>query len=235
MNTSQVTGGAGSAWADLSARHASRREKAFSKADSDGSGGVDPTELQTLLAQAQGATAGTGSTSTQDEALFKKMDSDGNGSLDAGELDVGMRALTSPPPSTMGFAQSRGAGGDDAGGPPPDGGLAGLMDQIAQASDTDGDGSLDQDELGKLGDTLASAFEGALQSMGADAGTSMAVTATSQEGSSDSASADSGGSDTSSSDAASQLAQRLATMIAQQYARFSGADTSPDTSIRMAA
>jgi hypothetical protein len=95
--------------------------------DSDGSGSVDATELAAMLEK--GPLSGQSGDSA---AMLKKMDSDGDGSLSQDELSQGMRDLMPPPPSTMAFAQQRGAANDD--------------DAFASL-DADGDGQLSRAEF----------------------------------------------------------------------------------------
>lgn len=120
---SSITGvsSGSSAWSSMGAISSSRaqmKEKLFSKVDSDSSGGVDATELQSMLDDIAKHTGTSSSTSAAD--ALKSLDSNGDGSLDADELDQGMKGLMPEPPSTMAFAQSRSEGGmQGAGGPPP--------------------------------------------------------------------------------------------------------------------
>ncbi|WP_374256832.1 hypothetical protein [Aquabacterium sp.] len=120
---SSITGvsSGSSAWSSMGAISSSRaqmKEKLFSKVDSDSSGGVDATELQSMLDDIAKHTGTSSSTSAAD--ALKSLDSNGDGSLDADELDQGMKSLMPEPPSTMAFAQSRAEGGvQGAGGPPP--------------------------------------------------------------------------------------------------------------------
>ena len=147
MSTISAVAGASSAWADISSSRASAmKEKMFAKVDSDGSGGVDKTELQGMLdhiAQKSGATLGSA------DDLLGTMDSDGSGSLSSDELDAGMKSLMPPPSSTMDFAQTRSAT-SGPGGPPPasdDSSSSGSSTGTSATStastdplDTDGDG-----------------------------------------------------------------------------------------------
>jgi Ca2+-binding EF-hand superfamily protein len=111
----------------------------FAKVDSDGSGGVDEAELQTMLDDIAQKT-GTSVDGSAGE-LLSKMDSDGDGSLSQSELDEGMRSLL-PPPSTMDFAQARGTDGGSGG------------DDLFGKIDTDGDGEVSGTELQALLDAL---------------------------------------------------------------------------------
>ena len=168
-------------------------EAMFAKVDSDGSGGVDATELQTMLdhvAEKSGQSLGDAST------LLTQMDSDNDGSLSQSELGEGMKDLMPPPPDTLAFAQQRGMGGNsddaaadllaaldsDQSGEVSAGEMQTLIDQLAQtagsansssttpsgedlvqALDSDGNGSLSGSEL----QALRSDSEGAAATGGA--------------------------------------------------------------------
>lgn len=128
-------GSVGSAWSSASLqRSASYRapEKLLSKLDTDQSGGVDGTELQSLIDDVAQKTGMTLDTSAKD--MLTQYDADGDGSLNGDELGDAMKSLLLPPPTTMEFAQSRGMAGDD------------LFAKV----DGDGDGSVSQDELQSL-------------------------------------------------------------------------------------
>jgi len=119
-----------SAWSAMSTSRASRQQEMFNKIDSDGSGGVDATELQSMLDDIAKHT-GTASTTTAADALTK-MDSNGDGSLDSSEMEAGMKSILPEPSSTMAFAKAR----QGEGGPPPAAPSGG-------ASSTDSDGEFD--------------------------------------------------------------------------------------------
>ncbi|MBB2777903.1 UNVERIFIED_ORG: Ca2+-binding EF-hand superfamily protein [Comamonas terrigena] len=104
-------------------------EKLQADFDADGSGALDATELQSLVDDMASRTGQSGSRSAQD--LLSANDSDGNGSLSTAELESALSSMR-PAPSTLDFAQGRGAGAEDD--------LFGKMD-------SDGSGSLSQDEL----------------------------------------------------------------------------------------
>jgi Ca2+-binding EF-hand superfamily protein len=120
MSTISGVSSANSAWSSMSTSRAQMKDKMFAKVDSDGSGSVDKSELQTMLDDIAKHTGSTSTTSADD--VFSGMDSNGDGSLDKSELDKGMKSLMPAPSSTMAFAQSRtgdGGGPEGAGGPPP--------------------------------------------------------------------------------------------------------------------
>lgn len=106
----------------------------FAKVDTDSSAGVDQTELSTMLSD---TTSKTGNSLGDSKQLFSKMDSNSDGSLSSDELGLGMKDLP-PPPSTMDFAQSRGATGSN-----------GSQDDLFAKvnTDSDGSGSLSQAEF----------------------------------------------------------------------------------------
>ena len=145
MSSISGISGSTSAWSSMIAMRGNRppggmdKAQMFAKVDSDSSGGVDEAELQTMLDDISQKT-GTRFDASAGE-LLSKMDSDGDGSLSQTELDEGMRSLL-PPPSTMDFAQSRGADGADAG------------DDLFGKIDTDGDGKVSSDELQALFDKM---------------------------------------------------------------------------------
>ncbi|MEO0002984.1 MAG: hypothetical protein RLZZ22_676 [Pseudomonadota bacterium] len=87
-------------------RQARMQERLFQKADADGSGGVDSTELQTLLDKAAKKT-GTSSNSSAADVLSQS-DSNKDGSLSSDELDSVMKSMFPPPSSTQEFLQARG-------------------------------------------------------------------------------------------------------------------------------
>lgn len=134
-----------SAWSAMSTSRASRQQEMFNKVDSDGSGGVDATELQSMLDDIAKHT-GTSSTTTAADALTK-MDSNADGSLDSSEMEAGMKSLLPEPSSTMAFAQARNAEGgpQGAGGPPPSGSTSSSSSDI-DPLDTNEDGTVSEQE-----------------------------------------------------------------------------------------
>ncbi len=130
----------GSAWSSASLqRSAGQRtpEKLLSKLDTDQSGGVDGTELQSLIDDVAQKTGMGLDTSAKDMLAQYDADGDGDGdgSLNGEELGSAMKNLLPPPPTTIEFAQSRGMERGMAGGD--------LFGKV----DSDGDGSVSQDEL----------------------------------------------------------------------------------------
>jgi Ca2+-binding EF-hand superfamily protein len=142
MSTISGVSSSSSAWAAVSAQRAQHQAKMFAKVDTDSSGGVDQTELSTMLSD---ISSKTGTSLGDAKELFTQMDSNSDGSLSSDELDSGMKALMPPPPSTMDFAQSRGMGGSN-----------GSQDDLFAKVDTDGDGAVSKDELQVLTDKIKS-------------------------------------------------------------------------------
>jgi Ca2+-binding EF-hand superfamily protein len=181
MSSISGVSGNASAWSAMSTSRASRQQEMFKKVDSDGSGSVDATELQSMFDDIAKHT-GTAMSTTAADAL-SKMDSNGDGSLDASELDKGMKSLMPQPSSTMAFAQARNGEGGPPPPPPSDGTsstssssidpldtnkdgvvseqerAAGEADiqAILQAADTDGDKKISASEFDKFKDMLSNA------------------------------------------------------------------------------
>ncbi len=128
MTSIRGLGGASQSWGSGQSRKADHEARLFAKVDSDGSGGVDATELASMLAK--GALSGQSGDSA---ALLKQMDGNGDGSLSQDELGQGLRELMPPPPSTLDFAQSRGAANDEV--------------DVFTELDADGDGALTRAEF----------------------------------------------------------------------------------------
>jgi Ca2+-binding EF-hand superfamily protein len=154
----------GNAWAASSATRTAPKDKLFSLVDSDHSGGVDTTELQTLMDQVSKKTGVTNSNTAAE--LMTKLDTNSDGTLDGSELHGGITSIVQLP-STMEFAQARadnssgatGKAGDDlfskvdsnADGSLSSSEFAALMDKMsASSSSSDKFSSLDKDGDGKL-------------------------------------------------------------------------------------
>ena len=158
MSTISGVGSGSNAWADVSsARQSAMKARMFGKADTDGSGGVDQTELQNLfdkVAKKTGATAASAS------EQFSKMDTNGDGSLSSDELSTGMKSLMAPPNSTVDFAQRQGMpSGPPPGGPPSAGGGGGGGGGSASTSSTSSSSSTSYDPLDTNKDGVVSAQE----------------------------------------------------------------------------
>ncbi|BDT73071.1 hypothetical protein os4_26180 [Comamonadaceae bacterium OS-4] len=141
MSSISGVSGSSNAWAAVSAQRAQHQAKMFAKVDTDSNGGVDQTELSSMLSD---VASKTGASLGDSKELFTKMDSNADGSLSSDELDKGMKDLM-PPPSTMDFAQSRGMGGSN-----------GSQDDLFSKVDTDSDGAVSKDELQVLTDKIKS-------------------------------------------------------------------------------
>lgn len=152
MNITSALGGA-SAWSGRAAGPpdgAQRAQARFAKIDTDGSGGVDATELQTVLDK---LSQKTGTDLGKAEDRLAAMDSDGDGSLSSAELDSGIKSLLPQPSSTMEFAQRMGDGpGGPQGMPPP-------PPQGGEPSGDSTSGSTGTDPLDTNGDGVVSAQE----------------------------------------------------------------------------
>ncbi|WP_295956362.1 EF-hand domain-containing protein [Rhodoferax sp.] len=133
------------AWATMAAE---RKAKLFAKTDTDGNGGVDSTELQTLMDKVSERTGVTNPSTAAD--LMSKLDSNGDGTLDATELQKGIPSIV-PLPSTMDFAQARSTGG--TGSADTSNGITTTVTTTV-SGDSDGDSdafaSLDTDGNGQL-------------------------------------------------------------------------------------
>jgi Ca2+-binding EF-hand superfamily protein len=153
MSTISGVSSTSDAWANMKAQRSQMQAKMFAKVDADSSGGVDKTELQSLIDDVAKKTGVTNSSST--DALFSKMDANSDGSMSTDELGKGMKDIM-PPPSTMDFAQSRSDTHGSSG-----------QDDLFAKVDTDGNGSVSKDELQSLMDKMAT-----------DSGTSTSATST---------------------------------------------------------
>jgi Ca2+-binding EF-hand superfamily protein len=144
MSAISGVSGSSNAWAAASSQRSQHQAKMFAKADSDNSGGVNTSELSSMLSD---ISSKTGASLGDSSELFAKMDSDGDGSLTSTELDEGMKANVPrhPPPSTMDFAQSRGMSSSSASS-----GTDEKADALFASVDANSDGSLDTDEMEAL-------------------------------------------------------------------------------------
>ncbi|MBB1076848.1 EF-hand domain-containing protein [Rhodoferax sp. 4810] len=129
MSSISGVSGLSSAWANANTQRSQMQAKMFAKVDSDSSGGVNQTELSTMLAD---ISAKSGTTLDAEE-LFTSMDSNSDGSLSSDELASGLQSVMPPPPSTMEFAQNR--SGQSA------------EDDLFAKVDANADGSVDEAEM----------------------------------------------------------------------------------------
>lgn len=172
-----VSSSSSGAWATAMQRpQRPNKEELLKRADSDGSGGVDASELQQMLANRPGAAnsaSGSSATSSSTDASsavdFSQLDSDSSGSLDATELDAAMKALMPKPSSTMEFAQQRGMGG--MGAPGGQGGSDDLFSKV----DGNSDGSIDSDELKTLQEQMGLQDDDAFSRLDTDSSGSLSA------------------------------------------------------------
>lgn len=136
MSSISGVSGQSNAWANASTQRSQMQAKMFAKTDADSSGGVDKTELQTMLTD---ASKKTGTTLDADK-LFSTIDSNADGSLSSEELATGMQSVMPPPPSTMDFAQGRNNTSD--------------TDDLFSKVDTNSDGSVDAAEMTAFTDKM---------------------------------------------------------------------------------
>lgn len=138
MNSISSISTSSNAWAT---QRSAMQTRMFAKIDTDSSGSVNASELQTMLDDVSQHT-GVGFQKTAQE-LLTAMDSNSDGALGSEELAQGMQSLLPPPPSTMEFAQAR------------NGAQEGSDDLFAKVdADGDGDGSISQTELTELGQKM---------------------------------------------------------------------------------
>lgn len=136
--------------ANTNTQQAQRQAKMFQKADADGSGGINATELQTVLSK---VAEKTGVSVDKDaQTLLTESDANGDGNLSSDELGKAMQILL-PPQNTMDFAQSRPARGG-----------GGQGDDLFGKVDTDGSGQLNETELQSMLDTMTQNRPGSTQS-----------------------------------------------------------------------
>lgn len=125
---SNVSGG-NNAWA---AQRSAMQTRMFAKVDTDSSGSVNASELQTMLDDVSKHTGVSFQKTAQE--LLTAMDGNGDGTLGSDELAQGMQSILPPPPSTMEFAQARNGATDGS-------------DDLFSKVDTDGDGSVSKTEM----------------------------------------------------------------------------------------
>ncbi len=136
MSSISGVSGQNNAWANASTQRSQMQAKMFAKVDADSSGGVDKTELQTMLADIS-KKAGT---TLDADKLFSTVDSNADGSLSSEELATGMQSVMPPPPSTMDFVQSRNSTSE--------------TDDLFSKVDANSDGSVDATEMTAFTDKM---------------------------------------------------------------------------------
>lgn len=145
MNAISSYGGYGGGYSAQSVRQrpseeemAARRKEMFAKADSNGDGGIDKTELSDFLSKGPG---GSSAVSNLDEK-FSKFDSDGNGTLSQEEMDSFMKSLHSEMKSKMHKMRL---------GQEQDGGSS--FGSAFSSLDADGNGVIDSQEFSNMNDS----------------------------------------------------------------------------------
>ena len=252
MSTISGVSSASSAWSGMSsARASARSDKMFAKVDTDSSGSVDTSELQSML---DDISSKTGNTLGSASDLMTTMDTDGSGTLSKDELDTGMKSLMPPPSSTLDFAQQQGGMGGMDGmpppPPPPDGASASSDSSSSTSStsstdplDTNGDGVVSAEEraAGALQDAVTSLFavadtDGDKTISKSEADTLKQKMDAVLEGlqsastSSTSGSSSSDSSSSSSRDAAAQTLTAFIDLVLKQYGQTAAASTASATS-----
>ncbi len=121
------------------------QEKLFAKADANGDGSIDKSELSSLL-KSNASSDGSGSSSSDIDTLFSALDSDGSGSVSKDETSAAiskvLEQLQSQLSSAMGGGRPHGPGGP--------GGPGGDPAKMFSDADSDGDGSISKSELTSL-------------------------------------------------------------------------------------
>ena len=152
-----------------------RGKPAFSTIDQDGSGGLDTSEFEALMAKGPMGTQGSDALAS----VFDSMDGDSDGNLSESELDAGMEALRSSSNGfaalsmdTQAFAGVMGMGHHSP-PPPPPGGEQGRTLLSALDSDEAGNSS---DEVSAL-ESQMYALMNKLQALGRQQYTDVAGTA----------------------------------------------------------
>lgn len=142
---SSISNVSSNAWAS---QRSAMQTRMFAKVDTDSSGSVNASELQTMLDDVSQHTGVSFQKTAQE--LLTAMDKNSDGALSSDELAQGMQSIMPPPPSTMDFAQARNGAQDGS-------------DDLFSKVDTDGDGSVSKSEMsdfvskmGKNADTSSS-------------------------------------------------------------------------------
>jgi len=181
----------------------------FKKIDSDGSGGVDATELQTMFTDMA-------------SKMINQFDANSDGSLDQSEMGKAMQSMM-PPPNTMDFARQRSGGSGDACGSTQSASDTSTqtMQDLLSSIDTTQDGAIDKSEMATFKQVLT------------ESANSLTQDSSSSSGSDTTSSQSSGQTDNSRQSTMDELAR----MVIQRYAAMAS-DTAQQgnlTSLSLAA
>lgn len=122
------------------------QERLFSKADTDGNGSIDKTELAALMESTSGSNGSSSSVSADE--LFSQMDGDGDGQITQQEATDAASKLLEDLQSQFMQSGMGAMAGMPPPPPPPEGG-SGETDEedMFSSIDTDGDGNISKAEL----------------------------------------------------------------------------------------
>jgi hypothetical protein len=136
----------------------------FKKIDTDGSGGVDATELQTMFTDMASKSGNSGNTPDASKTI-SQFDANSDGSLDQSEMGKAMQSMM-PPPNTMDFARQRSGGpGDACGGTQSSSSTSSdqTIQDLISSIDTNQDGSIDKSEMATFKQVLTESANGLTQ------------------------------------------------------------------------
>ena len=136
------------------------QEKMFAKLDANGDGGIDKTELSDFMSF---AASSSGTQATDSSELFSKLDADGDGAVSQTELSDGAKALFDQLRTQLMSAAAAKASETTSTSTSETDAVSG-SDSVSSATsttkpdptelfakiDANGDGSIDQDELGSF-------------------------------------------------------------------------------------
>jgi Ca2+-binding EF-hand superfamily protein len=193
----------------------------FKKIDSDGSGGVDATELQTMFTD-MASKSGNSSNTPDASKMINQFDANSDGSLDQSEMGKAMQSMM-PPPNTMDFARQRSGGSGDACGSTQSASDTSTqtMQDLLSSIDTNQDGAIDKSEMATFKQVLT------------ESANSLTQDSSSSSGSDTTSSQSSGQTDNSRQSTMDELAR----MVIQRYAAMAS-DTAQQgnlTSLSLAA
>ena len=130
--------GAAGVWGEQRPDRSQMQAKFFEKADANGDGGIDKTELGDAISRVKERSGATADVDV--DALLTELDSSGDGSISQAELSENDRALFETLRGQLGGRSFRAAGPP----PPPQ---AENADDLFASLDADEDGSISKDEL----------------------------------------------------------------------------------------